>query len=73
MLFYQTTNSFIALEKLVESKLEMCTVKIKFCSLKNYTVDAYKNTLKKINFPNSKYFEDFNWEYSDFFQKLNRH
>ena len=51
----------------------MCTVKIKFCSLKNYTVDAYKNTLKKIDFPNSKYFEDFNWEYSDFFQKLNRH
>ena len=26
--------------------------KIKFCSFKNYAVDAYKNNLKKINFPN---------------------
>ena len=29
---------------------------IKFCSLKNYAVDAYNNALKKINFPNYVYF-----------------
>ena len=28
MLVYQTTNSFIALEKLVELKLELCTKKL---------------------------------------------
>ena len=44
--------------------------KIKFRSLKDYTVDAYKNALKKINFPNYEYFQDVNWTYSDFFQKL---
>ena len=44
--------------------------KIKFPSLKDYTVDAYKNALKKINFPNYKYFQDVNRAYSDFFQKL---
>ena len=43
---------------------------IRFCSLKNYAVDAYKNALKKINFPNYEYFQDVNWTYSDFFQKL---
>lgn len=34
---------------------------IKFCSFKNYTVDAYKTALKKITF--------LNYEYSDFSQK----
>ena len=43
---------------------------IRFCSRKNYAVDAYKNALKKINFPNYEYFEDVNRAYSDFFQKL---
>ena len=43
--------------------------KIKFHSLRNYTVDAYKNALKKTNFPNYEYFEDVNQVYSDF-QKL---
>ena len=38
----------------------------KFCSLKNYAVDAYKNALKKINFPNYEYFEDASRAYSDF-------
>ena len=33
-------------------------------------VDAYKNTLRKINFPNYEHFEDANRTYSDFFQKL---
>ena len=44
--------------------------KIKFCSLKNYVVDAYKSALRKTNFPNYEYFEDVNQAYSDFFQKL---
>ena len=33
-------------------------------------VDTYKNALKKIKFPNYKYCEDVNQEYSDFFQRL---
>ena len=44
--------------------------KIKFHSLKNYAFDAYKNTLRKINFPNHKHFEDVKRAYSDFFIKL---
>ena len=44
--------------------------KIKFPSLKNYAVDAYKNALRKINLPNYEYFEDVNRAYSDVFQKL---
>ena len=44
--------------------------KIKFRPLKNYAVDADKNALRKINFPNYEYFEDGNRAYSDFFQKL---
>ena len=43
--------------------------KIKFRSLKNYAVDAYKHALRKITiFLNYQYFED--RVYSDFFQKL---
>ena len=45
----------------------------KVCSLKNYAVDAYKNALRKINFPKYKYFEDVNHAYSDLFQKLMLH
>ena len=41
--------------------------KIKFRSLKNYAVDAYKNALREINFPNYEYPEDANRAYSDFF------
>ena len=41
--------------------------KIKFRSRKNYAVDAYKNALRKINFPNCEYFEDVNRAFSDFF------
>ena len=43
---------------------------IKFRSLKNYVAGAYKNALRKIDFPNYKYFKDANRAYSDFFQKL---
>ena len=39
-------------------------------SFKNYAVDAYKNALRKINFPNFEYSKDVNRMYSDFFQKL---
>ena len=55
MLVYQTTNSFIALGKLLKFLL--------FCSLKSYTVDAYKSALRKIDFPNYEYFEDVNRAY----------
>ena len=34
--------------------------KVKFRSLKNYAVDAYKNALRKIYFPNEEYIEDVN-------------
>ena len=37
--------------------------KIKSCLLKNYTVDAYKNALRKMNFPNYEYFEYVNQAY----------
>ena len=60
MLVYHTTNSFIALGKLVELKLEV----------KNYAVDAYKNSLRETNFSNYEYFEDVNRVFSDFFQTL---
>ena len=60
MLFYHTTNSFIALGKSVELKLEV----------KSYAVDAYKNALRQINFSNCEYFEDVNRVFSDFFQTL---
>ena len=66
MLVYQTTNWFIALGKLVELKLEVWKKK----SNSVHVVDAYKNHLRKMNFPNYKYFEDVEWAYSDFFQKL---
>ena len=33
-------------------------------------VNAYKNALRKINFPNNEYFEDVNRAYLDLFQKL---
>ena len=66
MLVYQTINSFTALRKLVELKLEVKKIR----SLKNYAFDAYKNVLKKINFPNYEQFVDVNPAYSDFFQNL---
>ena len=41
-----------------------------FRSFKNYTVDAYKDTLKKVNFSNYKLFNDVNEAYSNFFLKI---
>ena len=41
---------------------------ITFRSFKKYTVDAYKDALKKVNFPNYELFSDVNEAYSDFFQ-----
>ena len=69
MLVYQTTNLFIALGKLRELKMEVCT-KNKFHSLKNYAIDVFRNTLGKINCSNSEYFDDVNRTYSEIFQKL---
>ena len=38
---------------------------ITFRSFKKYTVDAHKNVLKKVNFPNYKLFNDANEAYSN--------
>ena len=43
---------------------------ITFRSFKKYTVDAYKDALKKVNFPNYELFNDVNEAYSNFFQKI---
>ena len=43
---------------------------ITFCSFKKYTVDAYKDALKKVNFPDYELFNDVNEAYSNFFQKI---
>ena len=43
---------------------------LNFCSLKNYTADYYKETLKQVDFPNYENFGDVNEAYSNFFQKL---
>ena len=37
---------------------------------KKYTVDAYKDALNKVNFPNYELFNDVNEAYSNFFQKI---
>ena len=43
---------------------------ITFRSFKKYTVDAYKDALNKVNFPNYELFNDVNETYSNFFQKI---
>ena len=43
---------------------------LNFCSLKNYTADYYKETLKQVDFPNYENFGDVNEAYSNLFQKL---
>ena len=43
---------------------------ITFCSFKKYTLDDYKDALKKVNFPSYKLFNDVNEAYSHFFQKM---
>ena len=43
---------------------------ITFHLFKNYTVDAYKDALNKVNFPNYELFNDANEAYSNFFQKI---
>ena len=37
---------------------------------RKYTVDAYKDALKNVNFPNCELFDDVNEAYSNFFQKI---
>ena len=58
--------------KLLELNLEGSTRKNKFCFLKNYAINAYKNDVRKKFLPNYKYSEGINWAYSDFLQKLLR-
>ena len=43
---------------------------LNFCSLKNYTADYYKDSIKQVDFPNYEHFGDVNEAYSNFFQKL---
>ena len=43
---------------------------ISFCSLKNYTAEAYKERLGKVYFPNYENFSDVNKAYENFIQKL---
>ena len=69
MLVYLTINLSTVQEKLIKSKQGVFT-DITFRSFKKYTVDAYKDALKKVNFPNYKLFSDVNEAYSNFFQKI---
>ena len=41
-----------------------------FRSFKNYTVDSYKEALKQLDFSNCETFDDVNFAYSNFFQKM---
>ena len=43
---------------------------INFRSFKKYTFDAYKDALKKVNFPNYELFNDVDEAYWNFFQKI---
>ena len=44
---------------------------ITFCSLKNYSIDVYKETLERVSFPNYENFDDPDIAYSDFITRLN--
>ena len=68
MLVYLTIN----LSTVQENKIKTGAVHkhITFRSFKKYTVDAYKDDLKKVNFPNCELFNDINEAYSNFFQKV---
>ena len=68
MLVYLTIN----LSTVQENKIKTGDVHkhITFRSFKKYTVDAYKDDLKKVNFPNCELFNDINEAYLNFFQKV---
>ena len=68
MLVYLTINLSTVQEKLIKSKQEVFTNRT-FRSFKNYTVDAYKDALNKVNFPNYELFNDVNEAFSNFFEK----
>ena len=65
---YLIINLSTVQEKLIKSKRGVYK-HISFCSFKKYTVDAYKDALKKVNFTNYDLFNDINEAYSNFFQK----
>ena len=43
---------------------------ISFGSLKNYSVDAYKEALEKVSIPNYDSFDNLDLAYSDFISRL---
>ena len=69
MLVYLTIGLSTVQEKLIKSKWGVHK-HIIFRSFKKYTVDAYKDALKKVNFPNYELFNDVNEAYSNFFRKI---
>ena len=69
MLVYLTINLSTVQEKLIKSK-QGVHKHITFRSFKKYTVDAYKDALKKVNFLNYELFNGVNEAYSNFFQKV---
>ena len=69
MLVYLIINLSTVQKKLIKLKQEVFT-NITFRLFKKYTVDAYKDALKKVNFPNYKLFNDMNEAYSNFSQKI---
>ena len=69
MLVYLTIGLSTVQEKLIKSKWGVHK-HIIFRLFKKYTVDAYKDALKKVNFPNYELFNDVNEAYSNFFQKI---
>ena len=56
--------------KINKIKTEGVYKQIDFRSFKKYTVDAYKDALKKVSFPNYELFNDINEAYSNFFQEI---
>ena len=43
---------------------------IRYCSLKNYSVDIYEEALGRVDFPNYRNFQNINDAYSNFIQKV---
>ena len=68
MLAYLTINLSTVQEKLIKSK-QVSNKYTFFYSFKKYTINAYKNALKKVNIPN-ELFNDVNEAYLNFLQKI---
>ena len=68
ILLYQITIWYIVLE---ESQKINTIQSIYFCSLRNYPVDVYKQTLERVLLPNQKSFDNFDLALSDIVNRLN--